>query len=261
MSLINEALKRAQKELNRRPFEAPKNQPKRNVPQKRQRRSLPLIPLVCALLFGACASVLAILLLETPIAPLAQKSKQKTELVKEYNLPVAKLPPVYTPPQTQEPTLNPDETEAIASSAPLILKSTFETFPPGKFNTVIAANNIDSPPTTSNEEMSSEQKYLQAKEELEEITSKALATENTFENKALPHTMTPPAKDPIQEFLDTLTINGIMYSGDSSKVLLNNRVFTINSVVHNLPMLTLSEIHPHELVFRSSTGDFFRKEL
>lgn len=269
MSLINEALKRAQRELNKRPFETPTpNQPKYQAPPtpKRQKKNTTPFLLVCALLFGATAAMLAVLVIEKP-STLSPKPKQRKivalkEQPKKDSVVLTQQEPINTPEEIVFNNLltEPKETPSIEEKGNLIIETALNDLNQPKIKKIVTNTPFLQEEPIIEEKTSIEQEYIETKQKLDQLSRIAKNTDRV-EPKVLPHTFTPPAKDPINEFLDTLTINGIMYSGENSKVLLNNRVFTKNSVVHTRPMLTLSEIRPHELVFRSASGDIFRKEL
>lgn len=66
-------------------------------------------------------------------------------------------------------------------------------------------------------------------------------------------------KDPAQDYIDKLNIMGILISNNESKVLMNNQIYTINSNIN--PDLKLIEIHPNHLVFTNENGTRYLKEF
>lgn len=58
----------------------------------------------------------------------------------------------------------------------------------------------------------------------------------------------------VQEFIDSLAVTGVMISKDESMALINNRVFSKNSIVDSKFNLTLIEIQPQKIVLKDGTG-------
>jgi len=80
------------------------------------------------------------------------------------------------------------------------------------------------------------------------------------ENKALKEkAATTKPSDPNQAYIDKLNITGVMFSGDKSKVLMDSRVLSINSVIKEDPKITLIEIQPHTLIFADESGRRYEK--
>ena len=74
------------------------------------------------------------------------------------------------------------------------------------------------------------------------------------------------AVDLTKQFLDTLTITGVMFGDEENKdkVLINNQVYTVNSIVDDIPELgkiRLDQIKPHEIILKDESGTEYRKSL
>lgn len=67
--------------------------------------------------------------------------------------------------------------------------------------------------------------------------------------------------DPTLNTVNKLAVTGVMFSGETSKVIINNRVYTVNSVVHENPQLILKQVTPHEIVLADSSGIEYTKAL
>lgn len=95
-----------------------------------------------------------------------------------------------------------------------------------------------------------------AKELLEQINQeKATAKVKPVEAVAVDEA------DEVQSYVDSLNITGVMFNRQDSKVLINNRVFSINSVVNRDYRLMLRQIEPHTLVFTDDSGRRYTKEF
>ncbi|OIO60325.1 MAG: hypothetical protein COZ46_05910 [Verrucomicrobia bacterium CG_4_10_14_3_um_filter_43_23] len=65
----------------------------------------------------------------------------------------------------------------------------------------------------------------------------------------------------IEDYIEALDISGLKIAGENSKVLLNNRVYSIGSYIgYQLPV-KIVEITPKELVFIDESGTEYRREL
>lgn len=62
-----------------------------------------------------------------------------------------------------------------------------------------------------------------------------------------------------QQFIDTLRVTGIRASGDDSKVLMNDRVYRVNDIVDRTLGLKLIKVAPDSLIFSDPTGATYTK--
>ncbi len=71
----------------------------------------------------------------------------------------------------------------------------------------------------------------------------------------------PPASNPaaIRTFLEESRISGIRMAGNDSRVLLNNRVHSIGSTVSAQLGLSIEAIQPNEIIFIDASGTRYRK--
>jgi hypothetical protein len=96
----------------------------------------------------------------------------------------------------------------------------------------------------------------------------ASATSLTGENKPRetppPATAAPapPKADPrVQVFVDSVRVAGIRFSGDDSKVLMNDRVYRVNDVVDFPLNVRLQKVAPDSLTFVDANGVTYVKNF
>lgn len=82
----------------------------------------------------------------------------------------------------------------------------------------------------------------------------------SVDNEAPP---APPPSDPvaIRSFLEESRISGIRMSGNDSRVLLNNRVHSVGSTVSHELGLSIEAIQPNEITFIDAAGTRYRKSF
>ena len=71
----------------------------------------------------------------------------------------------------------------------------------------------------------------------------------------------PVANPRVHEFLETLRISGIRVSDTDPKVLMNDRVFRLNDLVDRATQLRLTKVEPSTLTFVDATGFEYRKNF
>lgn len=59
---------------------------------------------------------------------------------------------------------------------------------------------------------------------------------------------------PVQKFIDSLSITGVMISDKDSMVLINNRVYLKDAIINSDLNLRLTEIHPQNIVLQDNSG-------
>lgn len=72
--------------------------------------------------------------------------------------------------------------------------------------------------------------------------------------------------DPVKQLVDSLSITGVMFGDgvNEDKILINNQVHTVNSIVKDTPGLGkvwLDQIKPHEIILKDESGTKYRKSL
>jgi len=76
-----------------------------------------------------------------------------------------------------------------------------------------------------------------------------------------PVTTAPQPELKIQLFVDTIRVMGIRSSGGESKVLMNDRVFRVNDIVERTLGLKLIKVEPELLTFSDSNGMIYTKQF
>ena len=71
----------------------------------------------------------------------------------------------------------------------------------------------------------------------------------------------PVANPRVHEFLETLRISGIRVSDTDPKVIMNDRVFRLNDLVDRATQLRLTKVEPSTLTFVDATGYEYRKNF
>ncbi len=89
-----------------------------------------------------------------------------------------------------------------------------------------------------------------------EIAITLAPPENT---PAAPADMKPDER--VFEYLDRLHVLGVRFSGENSRVLMNDRLHRVNDLVDRQLGLRLVEVHPASLVFEDARGVRYTKNL
>lgn len=228
MSLISEALKKAQRERHVTPTESPAPRPDSGPTRRRAQSFSPpsLILLGAGIVALFIVSVVsAVLWINRPSPPVNLSAKPTPSRA----LP---NPPPITPPAipiNSTPTAAP-----IAASAPLAPSST--SIQPAPTGTPIKLSLSPTPAASST----------------------PVATPNPFTPTILSSPQTSPVTasfDPkIQTIIDAWRIAGIRSSGDNSKVFLNDRVYKINELVDVARGIRLTHVTPKNLTFTTPDG-------
>ncbi len=94
------------------------------------------------------------------------------------------------------------------------------------------------------------------------------AVNPTASQTARPAAVTRPAPDPtlpaderVNLFLDKLHVTGIRSSGNESKVLMNDRVYRVNDIVDRTLGLRLTQVRPGVLTFADERGVVYTKNF
>lgn len=79
---------------------------------------------------------------------------------------------------------------------------------------------------------------------------------------ALPATVAAPKHDErVNQFIDTIRVAGIRSSGTESRVLMNDRVFRVNEIVERNFGLRLTKVEPNTLTFTDANGAVYVKNF
>lgn len=82
-----------------------------------------------------------------------------------------------------------------------------------------------------------------------------------LEKQAKNNIEVPTPENPIQDFINNLSITGVMIADQGSQVLINNQVYKNHSVISQSLHLILAEIKPHEITIRDSSGKTYIKDF
>lgn len=265
MSLINEALKRAQEELKRRnsmpyPFDA--TNPSKELYQKSKK---PFLFFLCSGAFLGAVTILLLTLIVYPDLILQFFDSKPTPSI-QTQLPtqVVSTTPViataeasFNPAQT-DGSLNQDAAEEKAPSDLLQDSALFNTLTEmiNKMVSQQAASN-----THSGEDAHSTSQIAAPTIQISQNIIKPQEDKISPSSPLQESKNTLPQQDPIETFLSKLKITGIMFSGPESKVIIDNRIYSLQSKINDNPELRLLEINSHELVFEDVAGTTYKKKI
>lgn len=252
MSLITEALKRAQEELNRRNVTSYPFDTSRATKPSHQKNKKPFVIFLCSGIFlGAITLLLLGLIIQPePILGLLGYKSNPTPASAQIASTEA---PLYE--ASSNDTLTSDEkklTEALSSSEILntLTEALLNKMASQQIaNTSATEEALTTLPTT--------------------IAASTTSSENAKEDQIALNTSTlsqmasslAPAQNSIETQLAKLKITGIMFSGPDSKVIIDNKILSLHSKVIDDPEVRLSEINSHELVFTDANGSLYKKKI
>ncbi len=245
MSLINEALKKAQHQRSGGPMDAPP-MPGGGSASSRAPQGMPKGLLVLLLAGAGVVIVLSV------VATVLFVNRSAAPAVAERPAPV-KLGPVYIP-KTSAPTSNP------VVIAPIVIPQ-----PPPATAAPAPAPGATTPPAVASTSPSG-----QPNDETRAAagTESAAPTPGTKEATATPAETTPPSPGPeapladrIADFVDKVRVMGIRTSDSGSKVLMNDKVYRVNDVVNRSLGLKLTKIEPDSLTFTDANGATYVKNF
>lgn len=244
MSLISEALKKAQRERHATPTESPASRTDSGPPRRRaQSFSPPTLILVGAGIVAlfVISVVSAVLWINQP-SPASSLSAKPT--------PPRALPNPSLSAPTAKPTAVPATPPATAANAASVAPAPAPSFASIQPASTTAPSKVPLSPTLTPTPSAS--------------TTPA-ATPNPFTPTILPAPPTPAAAasfDPnIQTIIDAWRIAGIRSSGDDSKVFLNDRVYKINDLVDVARGIRLTQVTPKNLTFTTSDGTSYVRKF
>lgn len=255
MSLINEALKKAQRQRNEGAADAPP-MPGGQIGKRGQPRGFNLI-----LLIGSGALVLVVLSVAVTVYLLnrpaersasavasAPSTPAKNEPSAAESNPMVALPPITPPPvaPAATTTLIPRETTAATKpSAPanrtVNEKAPAIPLPPSKSTTTPTTSEVASSPTTA-------------------APARALETPAAVAEPAPPAVIVKPDEG-IYQYIDALRIVGVKAAGADSRVLMNDRVYRVNDIVERNLSIRLIKVEPNTLTFSDANGAIYVKNF
>lgn len=231
MSLINEALKKAQRQRSDLP-------PGTTPADRMDHRGRPMGSQTIVLIIAGAAILVVFSVLITvylvnrgssaatpPVATVAPKASPAVDT----SAPAA----VIVPPAISVPIPPPVAEKPVAKAPPPV-----ETAP--------AAAEIIPPPLTS------------------ALPGAATTTASVAVAAPVPIPPVTTAAQPelkIQLFVDTIRVMGIRSSGGESKVLMNDRVFRVNDIVERTLGLKLIKVEPELLTFSDANGIIYTKQF
>ena len=288
MSLINDALKKAQKLRTQEPAETAPPMPgatpkvaKRAQPRSTQ--SLLLLVTGGVVLIGLSVAVTVYLISSKPSSAVAAKpAGPKPADATAANPPVIKVPmiapaPETTPANTEPVAVTPAPTPIApggpAPKPPVVATTPASTEPKA---TAPETKPAGAPPPPSTTEREPVPVATATPPPVPQPTpapqSNPAATATTTEKPATtapastPSPVTPApvmarADERVHAFVDAIRVTGIRSSGSDSKVLMNERVFRVNDIVDRNLGLRLTSVAPDSLTFTDPNGVTYVKNF
>jgi hypothetical protein len=250
MSLINEALKKAQRQ---RAAEAAAGQagPATEPPERVEKRAKAMRAQTVILL-AAAATVLIVFSVVITVywvnstpepAPVAARSPAATKSAPPLAAAAAGPRPITVALPTTAPTSNPPAPSQPASSLAGVEPKSATT----PANIVATAQATTSP-------------AVSAAATSAPVLSASATTTATPPPIEIPPVSTAPQPDPrVQAFVDTVRVAGIRSSGADSKVIMNDRVYRVNDIVERNLGVKLVKVEPDTLTFADPNGLTYTK--
>jgi hypothetical protein len=232
MSLINEALKKAQRQRSDQPPGSSSVADRRgDGPRPMRTQSVILLVAGAAVLVVFSVVITVYLLNRNPVAapvpstaPTAKTPAPAVDLSAPSPVIVAPVIPTPTP-----VAATPVETTTVATTPP-----------------AVSALPTATPPAV-------------------EITtpapSAAVTTPHPEPAEAAPPAVVRPTELEIQLFVDAIRVTGIKSNGGESKVLMNDRVYRVNDFVNRSLALKLVGVEPEKLTFSDASGTTYTKSF
>ena len=261
MSLINDALKKAQKMRTQDPAGAAPSLPGDSMgPVAKRARPMParrLAGIVAGAALLVAGSVLAtVFWLRKPAAIPAPKPVAPASSVSESSLQPLTLPPankVESAPAPVLPAAVPAPVAVVAlpavasETAPVGPKT--EPHPAAPLPVAAAAPAESAPPPAATTGVSP----------VSEVPAPTVA--KTEIHPATPPTTVAKPDARAQAFVDALRVTGIRASGNDSKVLMNDRVFRLNDIVERTLGLRLTGVAADRLSFTDPNGMVYTRNF
>jgi hypothetical protein len=236
MSLINQALRKAQQDRNPKRM-TPSGEPSAGPAHQMSASSSGMKPGILigliaavALLIGLVAGLTVVILKDSPPAP-AQPQTQALQAL-------APAPSVATAPAP--PTITPTQTAAVAPSIPSVI-----------------APQAAAPTQASAPSGNSVLDQLRVAREAAEAKA---AEEAAIAAEAKRIAELDPNQDVI-DWLSDAKVTGVRLSGDDSKAIINNKAYTKDELVHYSLGIKLVVIQETRLLFEDANGKRYMKRL
>jgi hypothetical protein len=230
MSLINEALKKAQRQRSDQPPGSSSNADRMND------RRRPLSAQSVILLVAGAAVLVVFSVVITVYLLNRNPATAPAALAASTPKPAAPAVDLTAPSPVIVPPVVPAATSAVASTTPADATPATET--PPAVSALPSAMPSKTPPAS-------------------------VATTNPVAETAEPLPSTPvrPTELEIQLFVDAIRVTGIKSSGGESKVLMNDRVYRVNDFVNRSLALKLVRVEPEMLTFSDASGTTYTKSF
>lgn len=248
MSLINDALKRAQHQ--RKVAEAGYEPP---VPGGRShqitQRSKPMASQTLLLIVAGATALIVLSVVATVYLLRDNPSPAISQDVKVTTAPIAA--------QKIEPAIKPEVVLSIPAPATASASAPAAALSPEVVVPIVAK---PAPVATLPEQSAPAENPPEAP--VETATTPLLGSNTPAPEPDAPTAQPIPKPDlQVLVFLDNLRIVGVRYSGVDSKVLMNDRVYRVNDVVERNFGLRLIEVHSDHLLFVDGQGATYTKNL
>jgi hypothetical protein len=94
------------------------------------------------------------------------------------------------------------------------------------------------------------------------VATSSLPAPTVVAEPSLPATAAPPKTDErVHQFVDAVKVTGIRSSGGDSRVLMNDRVFRVNDIVERNLGVRLTNVEPNALTFTDGNGATYVKHF
>ncbi len=281
MSLINDALKRAEKSLNNNsPDQHRERIPSFHVEPSKNNKKLFIIVLLGGILFFSTLIALIMVLRSKP-EPTSINTLSNTshDVAFVADVAVEKEDPVIQ--QLEEPiepennnTTTINEPEKPISSNPITTstaanstvsptanesqKDLSEEFVQGIVG--LASRAFIKTPSSNTDSQKPQESVKESAKETYSLST-AQDTLTMLEKQVNNTTQYRIPNNPVQDFVQDLSITGVMIADDESQVLINNQVYTNNSIIDTSLNLKLIDIKPHKITIRDAMGKTYTKEF
>lgn len=264
MSLINDALKKAQKQQNQQPSPAAPTGSTLRPPGAREREPMLrpgvlLLGIAGLMVVMLAGGFIAVLLFRNP-RPAVPAPSRNTPAV---SAPVTPRAAPVPPPAAPSPPVAVARPAARPSPPPARPVASPVTSAPA----APAASATATPPPAVRAPLVSAKPAPTVAVPAERIPAAPAPASKAAPPSppAVATTPAPPAEPPrnvkILEFLDKLSVTGVRVAGADSRVLMNNRVYKVNDMVDYVLGLRLVGVTSNRLTFRDDNGMTYTKSF
>lgn len=284
MSLINDALKRAEKSLNNNNSDQHKERiPSFDFePQGKNKKLFYTLVLGGTLFFSVLIAL--IMLLRSSPAPAQKTPPPNNQMTPSFASEIlADKKELESTEETQEPTEGTSQSEVdeadiedIDEPEESVLSDSLESLSEENPTPKEANKNLNeefiqgmvglasraftgAPSSNKTSEKSQESQKETPKQDYS--LSTAQVTLEMLEEQAKKSKDNSNEENPIQDFINNLSITGVMIADQGSQVLINNQVYSNHSVINQSLHLILADIKPHEITLRDATGKTYIKDF